>query len=289
MSRDDDRICVVCGAPDREIVPACREGYERCRACGVVSRAAEGSRSAIIDHYETRDPVDRVSLSRIGLYSRFLREAEKRTGGAGRLLDVGCSRGDFLEQAIESGWEGYGMEPAGRLAVEASARGIRVETGVLAQIPDGWGPFDMITYWDAFMFVDDPVTEMERALAILSERGWIYMRLRQNGVQQRLHRFWRTAGRRIGLPDFSVFHPLNYTPRTIRALAARLDMEAGITSSPLTRGDPYGMHRSRIPITAGKFLVSVVSSFARGVSGGRWIVSPSMDVWMRPQGARSES
>ncbi|MFC1559026.1 class I SAM-dependent methyltransferase [Gemmatimonadota bacterium] len=283
LGHNTDQTCLVCGATSREVIPAVKKGYLRCRKCGLVAQEKKSSPSEITDHYEIRDPIDRVSLSRVHVYDQFLRGVSTRIKDPGRLLDVGCSRGDFIERAIEYGWGGYGVEPVERLAAEATVKGLQVFSGVLAQMPRDWGPFDLITYWDAFMLVDDPIREMERAVSCLSEKGWIYLRLRQHGVQQLLRRFWQIAGRRIGLPDYSVYHPLNFTPRTIRALAGLFGMETRITNSPLTRGDPYSMHRLNIPITAGKAFISTCASIANRISRGRWIISPGMDIWMRPQ------
>ena len=48
--------------------------------------------------------------------------------------------------------------------------------GTLQDLPSDWDGFDLITYWDVFMYVDDPVRELRRAIARLGPGGTLYMR-----------------------------------------------------------------------------------------------------------------
>lgn len=280
-SKAEMASCPVCGDAAEITASPHRGGYRLCRRCRLVCDERPTPVQNILNHYETCDPVEAVSRSRRDLYLNFLSEAVKRSGTPGKLLDVGCSRGDFLALAVQRGWEGYGVEPAGGLAGLAKEKGLRVATGVLAQLPAQWGRFDLITYWDVFTHVDHPLLEMERALDRLSEGGWIYMRLRQHGVVKMFDLLWKIFGRPLRLPDPTVYHPLNYSPQTMKTLAGKLELKVDIQNARLTKGDPYSIFRSKVPIVIVKTIATGAASLAAIVSRGRWVWSPSMDVWLR--------
>ena len=81
----------------------------------------------------------------------------------GRLLEVGCGRGDFLRVASDS-FDVYGVEPNPQLAQDAS-RSATVHEGLLESIP--WADFDVVASFHVIEHVDSPsqfVAEMVRRL-----------------------------------------------------------------------------------------------------------------------------
>jgi SAM-dependent methyltransferase len=236
---------------------------------------------AITHLYETVDPVESVSQSRLDLYSEFLEGAALRFGTDKKLLDVGCSSGTFIELATKQGWQAFGIEPSETLAEKAQSKGLKAACGVLAQLPEGWGPFNLITYWDSFMLVDNPFMEMERALSHLHEGGWIYLRLRQHGFQKFLYAFWKIIGRPFRLPNPSAYHLYNFTPKTIRILADRMELHVEIRNSTFTKGDPYNTMRLKSIAVMVKVLSAWLADIMHLVSCGRLFWSPGMDIWLQ--------
>ncbi len=236
---------------------------------------------AILNHYEFQDPVEVVSQSRRDLYLNFLIYANSILGKPGKILDIGCSRGDFLALAVQHGWDGYGIEPVEHLAGLAQGKGLNVISGALAQIPTDWGDFDIITYWDVFMFVDDPVRELERAISHLEKDGWIYFRLRQHSMMKKMDRLWKIFRRVLKISNPAVYHPHNYSPKTMKMLALKMNLNVKIENSKVTKGDPYGLTRSVIPVIIMKAIISTAAWFLGVISGGKWVLSTSMDVWIQ--------
>ena len=281
-------LCPICGDGSGQPRPLNRSGFLHCRVCDLVWTERRLEIPDLVEHYETREPSDAVRRARLALYDSFLRECGQQVGHrAGRLLDVGCGWGDFVERAARSGWDARGIEPSPRIADDASRRGLRVAPGTLEDLPVDWSCFDLITYWDVFMFVDHPHRELERAVARLRPGGSIYICTRQHAILRQYDRAWRSALRRLGLPNPVVYHPFNFAPRTIRrlgaVLGARRPLRIEIRPARLSKGDPYGSFSRDWPVRVLKGIVSGVAALGHMISGGRWILSPSMEVWIRPR------
>ncbi len=259
-----------------------------CGACALVWAVRRLEMPVLVEHYETREPTAAVRRGRLPLYDAFLGEAGRRIGHRpGRLLDVGCGWGDFVERAAQRGWEACGIEPSRRIADDASCRGLRVRPGTLQDLPPDWNGFDLITYWDVFMYVDNPVRELRRAIARLGPGGTLYMRLRQHAILRFYDRLWRAAGRRLGLPNPVVYQRFNYAPRTMKVLgkilAAERPLRLELRPARLSTGDPYGSFRRQWPVRAAKGMTAAFAGLGHAISAGRLILSPSMEVWIRPR------
>jgi len=89
----------------------------------------------------------------------------------GRLLDVGCGSGSYLDLAKMLGWETYGVEVSPVAASRALARNHRVHTGQLldAAFPDGF--FHHIQFWHSLEHVSDPLGTLNRAHSVLADDG----------------------------------------------------------------------------------------------------------------------
>lgn len=91
----------------------------------------------------------------------------------GRLLDIGCSLGYFVEAANLRGWNASGLEISAYAAEEARSLGLDVRTGVLeeAKYPDG--SFNCVTMWDVLEHVPDPTSHMLEVRRILAPGGLV--------------------------------------------------------------------------------------------------------------------
>ncbi len=91
----------------------------------------------------------------------------------GRLLDIGCSLGYFVEVAGKRGWKASGLEISPHASAEACGMGLDVRTGVLedARYPDE--SFDCVTMWDVLEHVTDPRRHMIEVRRILAPGGLV--------------------------------------------------------------------------------------------------------------------
>jgi 2-polyprenyl-3-methyl-5-hydroxy-6-metoxy-1,4-benzoquinol methylase len=117
-----------------------------------------------------RDSTALQSHAHAARAAEFLRIVGRYTR-PGRILDVGCSAGFFLERARAEGWTTFGVEISNDTAELARGRGLDVFTGTLEQAGFRRGSFDVVTMWDVLEHVEDPVAEIAITAEVLKEEG----------------------------------------------------------------------------------------------------------------------
>jgi len=137
----------------------------------------------------------------------------------GRLLDVGCSLGYFVEAANARGWDGYGMEISDYAAKVAADNGLKVKPGNLedACYPDGF--FDCVTMWDVLEHVPDPTAHMLEVKRILKPGGLVVVGTPNfsHPIAKRKMKDGSTGWRHFK-PQEHVFY---FTPPSLRKLYAK--------------------------------------------------------------------
>ncbi len=143
---------------------------------------------------------------------------------AGRLLDVGCARGDFLTFSAGRGYQAVGLDINPRLAAEAQARGHEVYVGDLREVDADallGAPFDGVTLWDVLEHVDAPVALLASCRARLRPGGLLLVHTGNARFQipkaRLLHGLWPKAGPYL----IPYQHLTHFDPRTAK-LALRL-------------------------------------------------------------------
>lgn len=132
----------------------------------------------------------------------------------GRLLDVGCGNGGFLNQMRSLGWEVAGVEPDGEAVSVACERyELDVFRGSLevASFPDGH--FDAITINHVIEHVPDPIGLLKECHRVLKPEGKLVVvtpNVNSLGFRQ-FGEYWR------GLEVPRHFHL--FSPQTLRACA----------------------------------------------------------------------
>ena len=89
----------------------------------------------------------------------------------GRLLDIGCSVGHFLELALARGWSVEGVELNARAVAHSRSLGLSVrETGLT---PDAYAPEDFaaVTLWEVLDDLPDPDPLMATVTRLLQPGG----------------------------------------------------------------------------------------------------------------------
>jgi len=100
-------------------------------------------------------------------FAKRLRTIE-RYANKGKLLDVGCATGFFLDLARSGGWEVVGSEVS-RFGVQYARErlGLDVRLGTLKELQFDAQTFDVVTMWDVIEHVVDPMGELQEVWRIL--------------------------------------------------------------------------------------------------------------------------
>lgn len=95
-----------------------------------------------------------------------------KRNGPGKLLDVGCGRGDFLAKMRDLGWEVIGLEPDEQLAELAHRRfNLDVRNGTIEQAHFPDDTFDAITVNHVIEHLPDPIGSLQECKRILRKDG----------------------------------------------------------------------------------------------------------------------
>ena len=88
-----------------------------------------------------------------------------------RLVDIGCSRGQFVDFATQAGFIAEGVEPATKIAAAAREAGINVRTGLLEeqQYPDA--TFDAASLFEVVEHLREPLPLLQECRRILKPGG----------------------------------------------------------------------------------------------------------------------
>lgn len=92
---------------------------------------------------------------------------------SGRVLDVGCSGGYFLDLFHKEGFSCYGVEFGKEAATEASKK-YQVWQGDFSEISFS-GKFDLIIFRGVIEHIPNPKTYLDKALSLLNQNGVVFI------------------------------------------------------------------------------------------------------------------
>jgi len=161
--------------------------------------------------------------ARVGLVDRGRARLRRRkilknfppwTGG-GRLLDVGCATGRFLQQMAAVGWRGSGIELDPEAAAKARTVTADVIVGDPAEVTLPAASFDLVTAFHVVEHLPDPAAALRNMLGWLAPGGLLVVEVPNVGG-------WGGTlfGRHWSGLDFPR-HLIHFTPATMRALVER--------------------------------------------------------------------
>lgn len=252
----------------------------RCAACGQlvsqISEAAYWESMRAFNSPAFNRPSEREAARRFAVARRRLERTAALVGRAPadmRLLDVGCSRGEFVAAAARLGFRAEGVEPAPDVAADARAQGLKVHTGLLEEQHFPAGSFDAVTLFEVIEHLRDPLallTECRRTLA----PGGALLLSTGNGAS------W-TARRMQGRWDYfsiekDAGHVSFFNPRSLALAGER----AGLSLARIETRQFRFHERGDVPAplyAIGKLAAKPVALLAQATGHGQ-----DMLAWLRP-------
>ena len=139
----------------------------------------------------------------------------------GRLLDIGCGTGDFLDLARTCGWDVFGTEFSESACGLVQQKGIQVVQGDVWEAKLPAASFDVVTCWHVLEHVTDPRRVLEESFRVLRPGGWLI--LATPNIHDRLFRIAYTLTRGapppLYEPEEREVHLFFFSTKTLQALA----------------------------------------------------------------------
>jgi 2-polyprenyl-3-methyl-5-hydroxy-6-metoxy-1,4-benzoquinol methylase len=170
--------CITCGSAS--LIPL-RGYYEskgliQCTSCGLVFMERIPTAAELETHYGvyTYDTEDTLSSLTIDSYNTLLDEMEPYRN-VNRILDVGCGRGYFLEEARKRGWEVYGTEFSQTAVDLLQRKGIHAYHGPIGTKAFEGLSFDVITSFEVIEHINTPNEDLTAIHQKLRSGGLLYI------------------------------------------------------------------------------------------------------------------
>jgi 2-polyprenyl-3-methyl-5-hydroxy-6-metoxy-1,4-benzoquinol methylase len=175
--------CPVCQVDDSVWVFE-KAGFDfvKCRHCGLLYVSDQlkpeiqnsiYQQSKTADHWiKIQNKAKEQTWNAEKKYLPALQELKRLSPAGGRLLDVGCSIGQFLDLARDQGWEVEGVElnsDAARLA--QNEKGLTVYNQTLEEVGYPDGSFDIVTLWGVLEHLTNPNQMLQNIRKVLKKRG----------------------------------------------------------------------------------------------------------------------
>ncbi len=264
--------CNLCGGIDWE--PLERAGETtvvRCR-CGLVFLHPQPPGGHIQAAYvqEYYRPWEGQGSLRSKIWKDRIAQVIQCCPERGRLLDVGCGTGTFLEVARAEGWEVMGTEFSHYATQVATTKGLSVTTGEVWESNLNAGSFDVITCWHALEHATDPARIVKECHRLLRPGGWLF--LATPNVQDHIFQFsyLLAKGHRPVLyePQERELHLYFFSASTLRNLLTAAEFQVA----------HVGFDRGAAAVWS-KWAVDQVAYWWFRVSGIHW--GMALELWAR--------
>lgn len=173
--------CIVCGST-RLVKMYVVGGFTivRCGECSLLFVKERLSQEELNKHYELSEGdyiySDPTNIENLNYYYYKLRSLIEKISRKGKILDVGCSGGYFLD--VMEGWQRYGIELSRPDAEKVKTKyGDNIHSGTLEdyKCPDSY--FDVITLQDVLDHMLDPVGALKKCNLLLKSGGLIVIKV----------------------------------------------------------------------------------------------------------------
>lgn len=233
--------CRSCGARNARL-RARLTGYSvwRCRQCGLVfSDLPDSELAGLYDESYYREEFGPYFAALFGeaddtlLRERFAEylEAVETHVRPGRLLDVGCASGLFLDVARERGWRVKGAEISEYAARVARERfGLDVAVGDIDDLELPEAAFHVVAMLDMLEHSPDPAATLAKVAPLIAPGGLLLLVLPNDRnlvtwIAMALYRMSAGAIRFAAEGVHQIYHLSYFTPETITELLEGCDFE----------------------------------------------------------------
>ena len=219
--------------PDLSPCPCCDrsewvprwKGFVVCRRCGLMTvnqrfPAEELKRFYQEDYFKGREYVDYVAdkPAQQKTLRNHLRVVRGHVRPGGRLLEIGCAYGFFLELVQEEYRGSIGVDVSSAGVAHARARGLQAQEGDLLDLRFDQ-LFDGVCLWDTIEHLSNPREVVQRCAELLKPGGHLFLTTGDFGAV--LPRLQGLRWRQIHPPT----HLFYFTRQSFRELCPRVGLD----------------------------------------------------------------
>lgn len=180
------RRCNLCGSNDKKLL--C-DSYVRCSKCGFVFLDKKvhvhdfvyGGKYFHIEDFKDKKKIGYRSYEKDRAHHKYyfgkkldLIQKYLPASWRGKILDVGCALGFFMERALEFGYDPYGIDVSNYAVSYASKKfPKKVFCGDLKKAEFKSNFFDGVTLFQTIEHLDNPLETIKEAVRILKRRGYL--------------------------------------------------------------------------------------------------------------------
>ena len=253
MSFSKQTTCNLCGSPERDLF--FREQYQekiiravKCQRCGLIYIHPQPP--DFIPDFDEVDPGGEEELARskrVSYYRRWLTRLkdEKKTG---RLLDIGCGTGVFLEAVREHpGYNPEGLEPTGQFVTICQGKRLSVSPGTIESAIYSDDLFDIITMWDVLEHLPNPLGTLLEVTRILKPGGIILIKVPNiRSLNLKCARWFLVLrGRKVIIREHPLRHLFFYSTRTLGKMVSTAGLEVIETETEESAFSTFSQSRLR--------------------------------------------
>ena len=140
---------------------------------------------------------------------------------SGKLLDIGCGYGHFINIMGSYGWDAYGLEPSSAVSYTRTKQ-LKIVHGTLDDVRYNPNSFDVITMFYVLEHLIDPVGALLKVNNILKPGGILILRVPHSTPIVRLLSILGIENNLYDLP----FHLSDFSPETIRRILEKTGFKA---------------------------------------------------------------
>jgi SAM-dependent methyltransferase len=227
FSGEEVTSCPLCASARQKTVSVYgRTSLRKCLDCDSSFVFPQPSSSTVMAQFEEPAPLseaeaqDKFENNREPVLRRVAQYIQRRKT-PGRILDVGCATGFFLDRFFKNpGWRRQALELSPQAAEVAGRKGIEVCRGDIRQanLPDSC--LDVVTVLDTFYYFPHPQSDLAEFHRILNGDGLLVLELPL--ATSRIFRTSTCVGRLLGRSHRPLLetsdHLFYYTPKSISRL-----------------------------------------------------------------------
>lgn len=241
------RSCPVCDSTKYvHVLDKSGGSYVKCMKCTMIYLNPVFKKNVLDEYYRNLDTGQAIIVNNESdfykeIYVKGLNKISKIIN-KGKILDIGCSSGVFLDIAKNRGWETYGIEPMKLEAEMCKNKGHILYTEKLDDLKIDI-KFDVITLWDVFEHLPDGIEQLKLFKSKLSPKGIIFMQIPNSDALAP-----RVMRERCNMFD-GIEHVNIYNPKTIKLVAQKVGLnikelgtvisEIAVLNNYLNYEDPY--------------------------------------------------